>query len=169
MWTEKGVPHKDWTCLEVYDLGEATHTCDMCNKEQIRYVHVMRHSTTGDKKQVGCVCAAAMALESVGDAKERERGYKNMFKRRETFMKKWLWGSYSREFYKTASKDFYTLCENNKGGFRIKTWIRGEKRLIGMNNRFVGEKEWGSARLFSTATEAKYYVFEVLEGRVVLS
>ena len=169
MWTEKGVPHKDWTCLEVFDLEEASHTCEMCSKEQIRYVHVMRHSTTGARKEVGCVCAAAMALESVGEAKEREQAFKNMFKRRETFMKRWTVDKFGKEKVQTKDKEYYTLYPQFSGGVKVKAWVRGVTRLVGENNRYVGESDWRNAKEFKTVVQAKHYIFELQEGRVVLS
>lgn len=167
-WTEKGIPHKDWICSEVYDLEEACHTCEMCSKEEIRYVHVMYHNPTGLTKQVGCVCAAAMALESVGEAKDREQTYKNMFKRRETFMKRWEVDAYGRAKVKTKDKEYYTLYPQFKGGVKVKAWVRGVNKLVGLNNRYVGDKDWASARLFNTEIEAKRYIFEIQEGRVEL-
>ena len=167
-WTEKGVPHKDWICLEVYDLEEASHTCEMCSKEEIRYVHVMQHKDTGATKEVGCVCAAAMALESVGEAKEREQTYKNMFKRRETFMKRWGVDQFGKARVQTKDKEYYTLYPQFKGGVKVKAWVRGLKGLVGDNNRLVGDSDWANARVFSSEVEAKRYVFEIQEGRVEL-
>jgi len=167
-WTEQGVPHKDWVHLEVYDLEEASHTCEMCSKEQIRYVHVMRHKTTGLTKEVGCVCASAMALESVGEAKAIEQAFKNMFKRRETFMKRWGLDKYGKDRVKTKDKEYYTLHPQFKGGVKVKAWVRGLSRLVGEGNTYVGDSDWSRARTFSSVLEAKNYIFEVQEGRVVL-
>lgn len=59
-WNRKDVPHKGWFNMGYEDLEEATHICDMCGKEEIRYVHTMYHSEMEDYFNVGCVCAEKM-------------------------------------------------------------------------------------------------------------
>jgi hypothetical protein len=43
-WSQAGVPHKGWTCTDIEDLGEPSATCEMCETQEIRYVHHMEHS-----------------------------------------------------------------------------------------------------------------------------
>lgn len=59
-WNRKEIPHKGWTNIGYEDLEEATHVCDMCGKEEIRYVHTMYHPEAEDYFKVGCVCAEKM-------------------------------------------------------------------------------------------------------------
>lgn len=59
-WNKKEIPHKGWSNIGCEDLGEATHICDMCGKEEIRYVHTMYHPEAEDYFKVGCVCAEKM-------------------------------------------------------------------------------------------------------------
>ncbi len=59
-WNRKDVPHKGWLNMGSEDLEEAAHVCDMCGKEEIRYVHTMYHSEMEDYFNVGCVCAEKM-------------------------------------------------------------------------------------------------------------
>jgi len=58
-WNKEGIPHKGWTHQGVTDLGVPTFTCEMCDQEEIRFVHHLEHPTalTID---VGCVCAERM-------------------------------------------------------------------------------------------------------------
>jgi hypothetical protein len=58
-WIDDQTPKRDWTCIEVFDReGEGTEKCQMCEREDVRYAHVMKH---GDLQlEVGCVCAAYM-------------------------------------------------------------------------------------------------------------
>ena len=60
-WDIAGVPHKGWACEGVNDLEDAVHTCEMCGKESIRFVHVMQHADYAGRLQVGCICAEKMA------------------------------------------------------------------------------------------------------------
>jgi hypothetical protein len=64
-WNRKDVPHKGWANVGCEDLGEATHTCDMCGKEEIRYVHTMYHPEATDYFKVGCVCAENMTNDYI--------------------------------------------------------------------------------------------------------
>ena len=48
-WSQDGVPHRGWMCLEVYDLEEPSALCAMCETAEVRYVHCMQH---GDYPEV---------------------------------------------------------------------------------------------------------------------
>lgn len=63
-WDQQGVPHKGWALLDVTDEGDACATCEMCGKQDIRYVHHMRHADHPDL-DVGCVCAERMSGDYV--------------------------------------------------------------------------------------------------------
>jgi hypothetical protein len=38
-WIEPGVPHKGWVCVAITDLEEVDAVCEMCEVQEIRYVH----------------------------------------------------------------------------------------------------------------------------------
>lgn len=57
LWNKKSIPHKGWINQGCEDLEEATHKCEMCDKEEIRYVHTMYHPEAPKYFKVGCVCA----------------------------------------------------------------------------------------------------------------
>jgi hypothetical protein len=59
-WNKQSIPHKGWMNIGYEDLDEAVHVCDMCGKEEIRYVHTMYHSQVDDYFRVGCICAEKM-------------------------------------------------------------------------------------------------------------
>jgi hypothetical protein len=102
LWNAPGVPHKGWYCAEVIDLEEAVHTCQMCGKEEIRYVHVMAHKSHSEL-QVGCICAEKMSEDSVGP-KEREKNLRNRAKRRTNWLVHRGW--------RTNVKGSYTIRAN---------------------------------------------------------
>lgn len=56
-WNQKSIPHKGWYNQGYEDLEQATHVCDMCGKEEIRYVHTMYHPLVDNYFRVGQVCA----------------------------------------------------------------------------------------------------------------
>jgi hypothetical protein len=76
-WSQQGVPKSGWTCIEpVDDLGEPSETCQMCEHQTIRYVHVMQHPVYADVLRCGCDCAGRMEGDPEA-AIERERIAKN--------------------------------------------------------------------------------------------
>jgi hypothetical protein len=42
-WSQVGVPHKGWRCIDVEDLGSPNQVCQMCESREIRFVHRMEH------------------------------------------------------------------------------------------------------------------------------
>jgi len=84
-WSEAGVPHKGWQCVDIEDLGEPQITCQMCESQTIRYVHHMEHPNYEDVLEVGCVCAGHMEGDLVS-ARTRETSMKNRASKR----KRWL-------------------------------------------------------------------------------
>lgn len=69
-WNQKGVPHKGWYNQGYEDLEQATHVCDMCGKEQIRYVHTMYHPLVEDYFKVGKDCAEKLTEDYVTPKKQ---------------------------------------------------------------------------------------------------
>lgn len=68
------------------DLGAPDHQCQMCGKEEVRYVHFMEHPEIKGTLEVGCVCAEKMEDEYGSDrskARRREAKLKNAASRRE--------------------------------------------------------------------------------------
>src|ERR1700732_4267397 len=59
-WSESGVPHKGWMCIGVEDLGAPDAVCEMCETQEIRYVHAMTHPDYAGELHVGCGCAEKM-------------------------------------------------------------------------------------------------------------
>lgn len=96
-WNKVDVPHKGWEYIGMEDLGEGIgpdnampyEQCEMCGKEKIRYVHLLRHPDFNGELRVGCECAAKMICD-YETPRERERNLKNRVNRRNNFMKqKW--------------------------------------------------------------------------------
>lgn len=58
-WSMPGVPHKGWTCIDIEDLGAPDAVCEMCERQDIRYVHAMEHP---DYPELCIVAAFARAV-----------------------------------------------------------------------------------------------------------
>ena len=61
-WSTGNVPHKGWACVGVEDLGEPGQICEMCETQDIRYIHYMEHPEYSHILEVGCVCAENMEI-----------------------------------------------------------------------------------------------------------
>lgn len=71
-WSDPGVPHNGWTCVDFEDLGELSGLCGMCENQEIRYVHYMQHPQYSGLVGAGCDCAAKCPMTTTRHSK-RER------------------------------------------------------------------------------------------------
>ena len=94
-WDKPGIPHKGWEYVSMEDLGEDIRSgesipyerCEMCEKERIRYVHILRHPEYDGELRVGCICASKM-IEDYAAPRKKERNQKNRANRKGNFMKR---------------------------------------------------------------------------------
>jgi hypothetical protein len=89
-WSQAGVPHKGWTCINYEDLGKPSMRCEMCESSEIRYVHYMQHPHYSGVLSCGVICAGHMEQDLV-QAAGREKKLKGNARRRANFpnRKKW--------------------------------------------------------------------------------
>ena len=100
-WAQLGVPHKGWTCVGVHDLEDERQTCEMCEGQEIRYVHAMEHSDYPDTLLVGCVCAGNMEADYEG-AQRRERAARNTASRKARWLsRRWKVSAKGNSYLKT--------------------------------------------------------------------
>lgn len=83
------LPSSRWSLLRVDDLGAQEHLCDCCQKERVRYVHLLAHPT-GARLRVGCVCSARLTGDEEG-AQTSEREARNRASRYQTFADEKHW------------------------------------------------------------------------------
>ena len=100
-WSQAGVPKKGWICVGFEDLGEPSAECEMCENQQIRYVHHMEHTDYSEALDCGCVCAGKME-EDYTAAKARETDIKNAARRKANWLKrKWQISQSGNHYLKT--------------------------------------------------------------------
>ena len=88
-WSQPGVPHSGWNFIDLIDLGEPLQVCEMCERAEVRYVHLMEHPSYPETLMVGCVCAERMENDYV-KPRVREKKFKSTAKRRLNWKKrKW--------------------------------------------------------------------------------
>jgi hypothetical protein len=117
-WSDPGVPHKGWTCVDWEDLEEVSATCAMCESQMIRYVHVMKHEEYPDTLRVGCECAAKME-EDPRAAYARERTSKNSGQRRARWAgRTWRIAWEDREHYRVLGVRPWSSPQEIKSAYR---------------------------------------------------
>ena len=148
-WGQPGVPHRGWVCVDVEDLGEPAATCEMCEVQEIRFVHTMEHADYPDPLRCGCICAGHMEENSAA-AVGRERGGRCAANRKA----KWLSRDWrvSRHGNPHIKADIYHVVIFRRGeawGFRIK-------------NR-ITSKELVTRKPYPTMDAAKLRAFDAIE------
>lgn len=111
-WSQLGVPHKGWVCVDVEDLGAPNLTCEMCESQSVRFVHHMEHPGYGDVLQVGCVCAGNMEGDVIA-ARAREGAMQSRAGKR----RRWL-----ARNWKTSGKGNPWIKAD---GYRVTVYPRG--------------------------------------------
>ena len=146
LWDDPDVPKKGWVCVDVIDLGSPYGECGMCGREDIRYVHIMRHE---NHQSIGAGCVCAGRMEGNEDAaKERENALKNKINRFRTFS--------VTEFKTSAKGNLYTKYKDT-----IITFMQNKKDGGGWT--FVENGEFSAC--FQTIDEAKRAAFDKIDGR----
>ena len=84
-WSQPEVPHKGWSCVGIEDLGEPSAVCEMCETQEIRYVHSMQHPHYPQILMCGCVCAGYME-EDPAWARQREGELRSISSRRQRWL-----------------------------------------------------------------------------------
>ena len=130
-WTRSGVPHKGWTCVDIEDLGRPDHVCQMCEVQDVRYVHLMEHPAYGVRR-VGCICAGHMEENIVG-ARKREAAFKASRKRRVRWLaREWQTSRAGNQYLNVDGFNVVVFPVDDAWGARIldrKTgWGRALKR-----------------------------------------
>jgi hypothetical protein len=147
LWDQPGVPHKGWHCIGCTDLESAIGQCQMCGKEDIRYVHHMEHPNYSDTLDCGCVCAEKMEDNSFAPHK-REQAMKNKAARRKRWLsRKWRISRNGNPYLNVQSHNVVVFC--HKKGYSTGKW----------GYSIAGEY---SKQSFSNSDEAKLAAFERL-------
>jgi hypothetical protein len=164
MWDKEGVPHKGWVCTEMIDLGEGLEdldaderkdyyeSCQMCNQEGIRFVHVMEHKDFEGVLRVGYKCAEKMEEDYI-NPKNRESELKNRYNRRSNFLKR-DWHCNSKGNYVLKYKGLYMTIMPSK-------YKKGEYGIL-----FQEKATWTiNGKKIQSLQEAKQAAFDVFDGR----
>ena len=153
-WSQPGVPHRDWRCVGEFDAIDAHGellTCEMCEKQSIRFVHVMAHPWHGEHLNCGCVCASHMSGDSKS-AEAREKRMRSRASRKKNFPSRKGWKTSARGNPNIKADGVHIVIARNRDG----------KFRIGSKNVWDSEFSWGSDG-FMSVEEAKLAAFERYE------
>lgn len=148
-WSEPGVPHSGWYVVDYYKLDDREHLCEMCERQMVMFVHVMRNDRYPEDLKVGCVCAGHMESDLEG-ARQREVRYRNKRKRRDN----WLSRRWQNSF-KTGGHYLRT------DGMVISVYPTSDYWSPTIRHRGSNYKRH-SERRYKTPEEAKLAAFEVM-------
>lgn len=81
------LPTTGWTDDRVEDMKGEEVKCQYCNKESIRFVHVLTHPDYEGELKVGCICAGKLT-GNLELSKKKERERKNESRKVEAWRKK---------------------------------------------------------------------------------
>lgn len=149
-WSEPSVPHKGWEVAECYKLEEREQLCEMCERQHVMFVHVMRHENYHDDLRVGCVCAGHMEEDLVA-AHQREVQFRNRCKRRAN----WLKRRWRHSIYSAGGQLLKT------DGLQITVYPAGNHWAASISHRASGLRRH-SKLFYASADEAKLAVFDVM-------
>ncbi len=152
-WDRKDVPHKGWACIDCYDLcadGEEDYsTCEMCGKERIRYIHVMKHPGFPEELRVGCICAGKMTDDYIGP-RNREKELRNRSVRRGNWLKRnWRVSSKGNDFLNVQGHNIVIFPDK----FRSHYW------------KFRIDETFGR-KSYPTSSQAKIAAFDALQEQM---
>lgn len=119
-WDRDDIPKGGWICIGIEDLGAPRETCEMCEMQEIRYVHSMEHSRYPETLRCGCICAGHME-ENVERARKRETAFRSRASRKAGWLK--------RRWYRDGIllRSGYRLTEEvylNTDGYHIRIYPR---------------------------------------------
>jgi hypothetical protein len=148
-WSVPGFPHKGWTCISVEDLEAPDAVCEMCETQEIRYVHHMQHPDYLGVLEVGCVCAEHME-ENYEAPRRREQNLRNASRRRSRWLgRKW----------KTSQKGNPYI---NADGFNIIVFQRADGGWGGRIEDRATTQSIMSRRRYETENQAKLAAFDTM-------
>jgi len=153
-----GVPHAGWTCCGIEDIqeegGSDLETCQMCQIQLIRFVHIMSHQNYPELLRVGCVCAEHMAEDYDGRAAEKKT--RDRSRRRHTYLQERRWH---------PSKAGNSIYYKSNDKFVVIVWERDAESepygFVVLDK--VLDDETVCDESYETEAEAKAAAFQVLE------
>ena len=124
-WDDPSVPKSGWTCTGVTDLFDeddpdsfAMATCEMCEVQEIRFVHHMTHPRH-EPLDTGCICAGNMEGNPFA-AGYRESEVRRISERRRNWLRrKWRVSRNGNEFLNVDGFNVVIFAQHDGFGAKI--------------------------------------------------
>jgi hypothetical protein len=137
-WSQAGVPHKGWVCEGVEDLGAPGATCEMCEVQDIRYIHTMSHPDYEGFLDVRCVCAEKMEDDYAGP-RQRERALRSAAQRKSRWLsRRWRMSSQGNPFINTDGFNI-TIFQNGNGTWGGRISEQETSRSVTAKRQYASE------------------------------
>lgn len=151
-WSQPGIPHRGWKCVNEEDLGAPDEVCQMCESQHIRYVHYMSHPQFDGVLACGCECAGRME-ENYARAEARDRKMRSATSRKKRFPDLRAW--------KISQNGNWTMKHR---GARVTIFPKGNgfKYVI---SRPMGQEPLYGLQVYPTDQDAKSAAFDALESK----
>ena len=147
-WDDPNVPKSGWSFDWIEDIGEPDFICEMCEVQDIRYIHHMTHPEFGELL-VGCICAGHMEADPAR-AVVREAEFKNRERRRFNWTR--------RRWRRSRGGNSFL----NVNGFNIVVFPKDDHWSARITNRETGETTFAK-RKYLHENAAKLAAFDALE------
>lgn len=151
-WSVAGVPHKGWSCVDIEDLGSPDSRCEMCESQDIRYVHYMQHPDYPDVLGVGCICSGHMEGD-LAASREREASMKSRAAKR----RRWL----TRAWKRSQNGNPYITAD----GYRVTVYRRSGAWAATVAST-DGETVIHSRRNYPSSDAAALAAFDLITRRL---
>ena len=139
-WSQSGIPHKGWSCSSVEDLGSPEAVCEMCETQEIRYVHYMAHPDISFELGVGCVCAEKMEDDYEGPRK-REASLKSAARRKSNWLsRKWSTSGKGNSYLNTDGLNI-TVFRRDDGDWSARITNRLTSQIETARKKYKSEDE----------------------------
>jgi hypothetical protein len=148
-WSNPDVPKRGWVCVDIEDLGVGEWVvCEMCEKQQIRFVHTLEHPDYAEQLCCGCICTGHLTGDLDG-AKQREERVKRIGGQRNRWLsRKWKASRQGNPYLKTRNGYHVVVYEGRSGqwAFRVSR----------------GEQTWLSEHWYENEAGAKLAAFDAM-------
>lgn len=122
-WEKLTYPHIGWNLINVIDVLDGKKNtnqsqygnCNMCGREQIRYVHIIKHVLIDNELRVGCICAGKMT-DDFHNPRIKENALKKKSSRRKNWGKKNWKVSLKGNLYLKISNHCITIFTDKYNG-----------------------------------------------------
>ena len=143
LFSIEGFPHKGWFFVDCEDVEDCREICEACGRQEIRYVHILKHPNFFREIRVGSECARNLC-EGYNSA-EIER----LTKQKYNFIKSKCW--------KTSKKGNPTIRKNN---YRVTITHTFNWNFV-ISSAYLPKEIWGNN--FTTEIIAKKAAFDKLK------